>query len=162
MAEDGGDDDIFVYMGGDQVVPEDVRRVRIDKSVKKIPNWAFDCREQLIDVKFHDGIEEIGNWAFSRCYSLKSVRLLGVKLREKVSTKTVLRGERIFALRELREKSGTYYYHKYTTHRIGSGSLPVYGSGVVYYLDRTGSICGIMLRGLPFAVVPNDVKYSLP
>ena len=45
--------------------------------------------------------------------------------------------------------------------RIGSGSLPVYGSGVVYYLDRTGSICGIMLWGLPFAEVPNDVKSTL-
>ena len=48
MAEDGGDDDIFVYMGGDQVVPEDVRRVRIDKSVKIIPSWAFEYREHLI------------------------------------------------------------------------------------------------------------------
>ena len=45
--------------------------------------------------------------------------------------------------------------------RIGSGSLPVYGSGVVYYLDLTGSICGIMLWGLPFVEVPNDVKSTL-
>ena len=80
MAEDGGDDDIFVYMGGDQVVPEDVRRVRIDKSVRIIPSDAFNGREHLIYAEFHDGIEEIGNWAFSRCYSLKSVRLLGVKV----------------------------------------------------------------------------------
>lgn len=45
--------------------------------------------------------------------------------------------------------------------RGGSGSLPVYGSGVVYYLDRTGSICGIMLWGLPFSQLPRDVKSDI-
>jgi len=79
MAEVQGDE-IFVYMGGDQVVPDDVRRVRIDKSVKIIPQRAFELRRQLIYVEFHDGIEEIWNWAFSRCISLKSVKVLGVKV----------------------------------------------------------------------------------
>lgn len=45
--------------------------------------------------------------------------------------------------------------------RGGSGSLPVYGSGVVYYLDRTGSICGIMLWGLPFSQIPQDCKSEM-
>ncbi len=45
--------------------------------------------------------------------------------------------------------------------RGGSGSLPVYGSGVVYYLDRMGSICGIMLWGLPFSQIPQDCKSEL-
>jgi hypothetical protein len=42
-AAEGDDDDeiIFLYTGGDQVVPRDVRRVRIDKSVKIIPAEAF-------------------------------------------------------------------------------------------------------------------------
>jgi len=46
-------------------------------------------------------------------------------------------------------------------NRGGSGSLPVYGSGVVYYLDRTGSICGIMLWGLPFSQIPQDCKSGM-
>lgn len=45
--------------------------------------------------------------------------------------------------------------------RGGSGSLPVYGSGVIYYLDRTGSICGIMLWGLPFSQIPQDCKSEM-
>ncbi|KAK1742648.1 leucine-rich repeat domain-containing protein [Skeletonema marinoi] len=73
---------MFVYTGGDQVVPNDVRRVRIDKSVKIIPQRAFYGREHLIDVEFHDGIEEIGKWAFGRCILLRSVKLLGVKIIE--------------------------------------------------------------------------------
>ena len=43
----------------------------------------------------------------------------------------------------------------------GSGSLPVYGSGVVFYLDKTGSISGVMLWGLPFSQYPQDVKSGL-
>eukprot|EP00984_Skeletonema_dohrnii_P034478 scaffold33569_cov84-Skeletonema_dohrnii-CCMP3373.AAC.12 len=81
MAEEQADDDIFVYTGGDQVVPWDVVRVRIDKSVKIIPSHAF-YREHLIYVEFHDDIEEIGNWAFNGCVSLRSVKLLGVKVVE--------------------------------------------------------------------------------
>jgi hypothetical protein len=41
------------------------------------------------------------------------------------------------------------------------GSLPVYGSGIVFYLDRSGSIEGIMLWGLPFTEDPKDVTSSL-
>ena len=33
-ARDDGDDEIFVYMGGDQRVPGGVRRARIHRSVK--------------------------------------------------------------------------------------------------------------------------------
>ena len=39
---------IFIYMGGDQFVPRDVRRVRIDKSVTIIPRRAFEFRRRLI------------------------------------------------------------------------------------------------------------------
>ncbi|KAK1742685.1 leucine-rich repeat domain-containing protein [Skeletonema marinoi] len=83
MAEAHEDDDIFVYMGGDQVVPLNVRRVKIDKSVKIITSQAFEHRRRLIYVEFHDGIEIIGKWAFHGCISLKSlVKLLGVKVIE--------------------------------------------------------------------------------
>jgi len=74
------DDDIFIYMGGDQVVPNNVRRVRIDKSVKIIPRSAFFHCQRLIDVEFHDGIDRIEQRAFNNCISLKSVKLLGVKI----------------------------------------------------------------------------------
>ena len=76
--------DIFVYMGGDKVVPDNVRRVRIDKSVKIIPRRAFRFRRHLIDVEFHDGIETIEQHAFIGCQLLRgSIQLLGVKVIEK-------------------------------------------------------------------------------
>jgi len=76
-------EEIFVYMGGDQVVPNDVVRVRIDKSVKIIPKKAFEHRYNLIHVEFHDGIERVGEDAFNCCYSLRgSIRLMGVKIIE--------------------------------------------------------------------------------
>eukprot|EP00985_Skeletonema_marinoi_P000882 scaffold360_cov77-Skeletonema_marinoi.AAC.7 len=77
MAEEG--DDIFIYMGGEQEVPHDVRRVVIDRSVKIIPAWAFARRGQLVSVKFHDGVERIEMNAFYGCDSLIRLKLLGVR-----------------------------------------------------------------------------------
>mmetsp|Transcript_19122 Transcript_19122/g.28871 ORF Transcript_19122/g.28871 Transcript_19122/m.28871 type:complete len:187 (+) Transcript_19122:116-676(+) len=77
MAERG--DNIFVYLGGEQVVPQDVRRIIIDRSVKIIPDRAFAGRERLISVEMHEGIEIVGSWAFSRCHSLRKIKLLGVR-----------------------------------------------------------------------------------
>jgi hypothetical protein len=79
MAEER-DDEIFVYTGGEQVVPNNVRRVRIDKSVKIIPARAFQLRHSLIYIEFHDGIEIIEGWAFWFCPLLSSIKLLGVKV----------------------------------------------------------------------------------
>jgi hypothetical protein len=78
-AEEEDDDDIFVYTGGEQIVPEDVRRVRIDKSVKIIPAHSFRFRQEVIYVEFHDGIEIIKECAFFFCQLPSSVKLLGVK-----------------------------------------------------------------------------------
>jgi len=72
-------DDIFIYMGGEQEVPHDVRRVVIDRSVKIIPAWAFARRGQLVSVKFHDGVERIEMNAFYCCWSLRRLKLLGVR-----------------------------------------------------------------------------------
>mmetsp|Transcript_21907 Transcript_21907/g.33860 ORF Transcript_21907/g.33860 Transcript_21907/m.33860 type:complete len:318 (-) Transcript_21907:296-1249(-) len=75
------DDEIFVYMGGDQVVPNDVRRVRIDRSVKVIRQRAFEHRTHLIDVEFHDDVEIIEEYAFNFCKNLRGpIKLLGVKI----------------------------------------------------------------------------------
>ena len=79
-----GDDDIFVYMGGNQVVPGGVRRARIHKSVKIVRARAFRNRWSLISVEFHDGVEIIEEGAFYCCYSLKGpIKLLGVKIIKK-------------------------------------------------------------------------------
>ena len=72
-AEDD-DDEIFVYMGGDQQVPQRIRRARIHKSVKTIRARAFSNRS-LISVDFHDGIEIIEADAFYNwfnCWASKS------------------------------------------------------------------------------------------
>ena len=59
MAEAHEDDEmIFVYMGGDQVVPRNVRRVRIDKSVTIIPANAFFSRNWEVGVQLLLFIEE--------------------------------------------------------------------------------------------------------
>eukprot|EP00986_Skeletonema_menzelii_P015344 scaffold11531_cov157-Skeletonema_menzelii.AAC.3 len=81
MAEAARDDDeIFVYMGGDQRVPDGVRRARIHRSVKIVPRRAFYNRRQLIYVEFHDDIEIIEEDAFEGCISLRSIKLLGVRI----------------------------------------------------------------------------------
>eukprot|EP00986_Skeletonema_menzelii_P017056 scaffold17289_cov128-Skeletonema_menzelii.AAC.2 len=80
MAEAARDDEIFVYMGGDQQVPWGVRRARIHKSVKIVPKRAFYNRRQLISVEFHDDIEIIEECAFWGCHSLRSIKLLGVRI----------------------------------------------------------------------------------
>ena len=84
MAEARNDDDeIFVYMGGHQRVPDHVRRARIHKSVKIVRARAFQSRQYLISVEFHDGIEIIEEWAFYFCTSLRGVKTLGVTIVKK-------------------------------------------------------------------------------
>ena len=80
-AEDvGDDDDVFVYMGGNQRVPRDVRYVRVHKSVKNIPRRAFSNCIRLISIEMHDGVEIIGEEAFSYCRSLRGINLPGVRV----------------------------------------------------------------------------------
>lgn len=40
-AMEAQEDEIFVYMGGHQVVPDGVRRARIHEDVKIVRAWAF-------------------------------------------------------------------------------------------------------------------------
>eukprot|EP00984_Skeletonema_dohrnii_P013105 scaffold5400_cov105-Skeletonema_dohrnii-CCMP3373.AAC.5 len=80
MAEAHEDDDIFVYMGGDQVVPDDVVRVRIDKSVKIFPARhsnvvAFASCWQLTDLDLPEGLETIEQRAFQNCQDLKRIAI---------------------------------------------------------------------------------------
>jgi hypothetical protein len=79
---DGRDDNIFVYLGGEQEVPRNVTHVIIDRSVKIIPEWAFYLRQLLVSVETHDGIEKIGGNAFDGCRCLRGIKLPGVKIIE--------------------------------------------------------------------------------
>jgi len=73
------DDNVFVYLGGDQVVPQDVTHVIIDRSVIIILRGAFQGRRQLVSVKMHVGIEKIEEDAFYGCTSLRKINLKGVR-----------------------------------------------------------------------------------
>ena len=79
-AEDGDDDDVFVYMGGDQVVPVDVTHVRVYKSVKKLTRYAFSKCRNLVSIEMHDGVEIIQEGAFEHCTSLRRITLPGVRV----------------------------------------------------------------------------------
>ena len=76
---DGGVNIIFVYLGGEQVVPRDVTHVIIHRSVKIIPRGAFSGRTQLVSVETHDGLEKVEGRAFWGCISLRGIKLPGVR-----------------------------------------------------------------------------------
>ncbi len=82
MADDSGGDDVFVYMGGDQVVPWDVTRAVVDPSVDTIRARAFFKCRHLESIKMHDGVKTIQFQAFFQCRSLRRIELLGVRLIE--------------------------------------------------------------------------------
>ena len=71
---DGGDDDIFVYTGGEQEVPRDVKRVRIAENIDTIPAETFSHCLQLIEVEGHNNLKKIDRGAFDNCTSLRRVR----------------------------------------------------------------------------------------
>ena len=87
MADDGGGGavGIFVYLGGVQVVPDDVIHVRIHRSVKIIPEGAFEGREHLLSVETHNEIEKVEEDAFNGCRSLKGIKLPGVREIERMA-----------------------------------------------------------------------------
>jgi hypothetical protein len=70
----GGGDDIFVYTGGDQQLPRDVKRVRIAENVDTIIAETFEGCRQLIEVEGHNKIKIIEDSAFYFCRRLRRVR----------------------------------------------------------------------------------------
>ena len=70
---DGGDDDVFVYTGGEQEVPRDIKRVRIAENVDTIAESTFRNCQQLIEVVGHNKIRKIEEYAFYKCIRLRSV-----------------------------------------------------------------------------------------
>ena len=77
-ADDGND--VYIYMGGDQEVPWDVTHVRIHKSVKIIRREVFSGCEDLVSIEMHDGVEIIEEDAFWDCWSLRGIKLTGVRV----------------------------------------------------------------------------------
>ena len=79
--DDGGDNNIFVFLGGNQEVPSRVvTHAIIDPSVKIVRRRAFYRRYVLVSIIFHDGVEIIETEAFYNCESLSGrVKLLGVR-----------------------------------------------------------------------------------
>src|SRR6056300_452598 len=73
------DDDVFVYMGGNQEVTWDVRRIRVHKDVKIITARAFQGCYNLVSIELHDGVEIIEKYAIEDCYSLRRIKLPGVR-----------------------------------------------------------------------------------
>ncbi len=73
LGNDGGDDDTFVYTGGDQEVPRDVRRVRIAENIDAIPARTFYQCRQLTEVEGHNRLKKIKHDAFNNCPSLRRV-----------------------------------------------------------------------------------------
>ena len=72
-------DNVFVYMGGEQVVPDDVTHVIIHHSVKIIPQRAFYGRRRLLWVETHHGITKVEKEAFANCSNLRGMKLPGVR-----------------------------------------------------------------------------------
>jgi hypothetical protein len=72
LGDDVGDD-IFVYTGGEQEVPWDVKRVRIAENVDTILAVAFSHCQQLIEVEGHNKLKKIKRLAFLNCPSLRRV-----------------------------------------------------------------------------------------
>ncbi len=79
-ADDGDNDDVFVYIGGNQEVPRDVTHVRVHKSVKIITREAFRNCRNLVSIELHDGVEIIEHSAFLACTSLRRIKLPGVRV----------------------------------------------------------------------------------
>jgi hypothetical protein len=70
----GGGDNIFVYTGGGQRVPRDVKRLRIAENVDTIPARTFHNCEQLIEVEGHNELKRVQEYAFWSCIRLRRVK----------------------------------------------------------------------------------------
>jgi len=71
------EEEYYVYTGG--VVPLDVTRVRIDKSISVIPARAFRGHPNIEEVHCHGGVKKVEEFAFYNCPSLRLVVMPGVK-----------------------------------------------------------------------------------
>ncbi len=114
----GGGDDIFVYTGGEQRVPRDVKRVRIAENVDTVPERAFiDC-VNLIEVEGHDKLKKIEENAFRFCHNLRWVK-------------------RMTGLIEIER---TAFYECVALSDVDFGKLEIIGQNVFGYCESLRSI----------------------
>ena len=78
MADQANDDESFVYTGGR--APQHIINACVSESINDIPDYAFNQCTRLVGIQFHNGVASIGKWAFPGCCSLRSIKLLGVKI----------------------------------------------------------------------------------
>ena len=98
-----GDDDIFVYTGGEQRVPRDVKRVRIADNIDTIPAYIFDSCRQLKEVEGHDKLKKIEHHALNGCFSLRWIS----------------------NMRGIREIEGWAFYNCYALSELESDKLEI-------------------------------------
>ncbi|KAL7527088.1 hypothetical protein ACHAXR_004208, partial [Thalassiosira sp. AJA248-18] len=66
----------FLYTGQERAaIPDGVTRVRVAPSVTRIPPGLLSSRKKLEEVELCEGLEEIGEYAFSGCLALKRIRI---------------------------------------------------------------------------------------
>ncbi len=143
------DDEIFIYMGGNQVVPHDVRRARIHRSVKIIPARAFQRRYQLIHVEFHDEIEVIGDKAFHWCSKLRVIKLMGVKIIGAEAFESCCALTDVEFGSKLETIEGCAFFGCNSLNKITMSSVRTVGSGAFVYCKRLSDVeCGEGLETL--------------
>ena len=52
-----------------------IKILTLPKTIKEIGNRAFNCVGSLVEINFNEGLEYIGEYAFSLCNNLKEVSL---------------------------------------------------------------------------------------
>lgn len=66
----------FRYTGQDKdEIPRNITHLKIDSSVREIPDCSFSSCRSLVHVEFHEGLLVIGKSAFAHCRSLEFVNL---------------------------------------------------------------------------------------
>ena len=78
MADQAVTNDKFIYTGGR--APQHTINACISKSIREIPDYAFNQCTRLMHVQFHNDVNTVGKWAFPGCCSLQSIQLLGVEI----------------------------------------------------------------------------------
>eukprot|EP00984_Skeletonema_dohrnii_P011026 scaffold4374_cov84-Skeletonema_dohrnii-CCMP3373.AAC.5 len=79
MAADG----YYIYTGREVIIPRNVIRVRIDKSLTVIPASAFDGNRNIEELECHDRVKTVEERAFHYCRSLRRVIMPGVEIVER-------------------------------------------------------------------------------
>jgi hypothetical protein len=65
---------VFIYSKDTKdAIPKNVTHVKVDPSVKEIHDEAFHDCVSLVEVDFSEGLERIGEAAFTQCPNLQHI-----------------------------------------------------------------------------------------